>query len=144
VSSWLDDVRIRRGVPRPETPSQLHRNAYLIKYEKIAIPRQVRPGASFSDAKLQHREPAQQHVGADAWFDAVADGAEFEGGLEVTEASFNLEQVLVAERDILRGQVGVRGDRRYWPSNRSSEVTLDSRTSTARVMISNGSLIKVM
>ncbi|CAB4604964.1 unannotated protein [freshwater metagenome] len=36
-------------------------------------------------------------------------GSELEGGLEVTEPAFGFEQVLVAERDIFRGQVRVRG-----------------------------------
>ena len=64
-------------------------------------------GASFGDADEQQGEPAEQHVGADAWFDAVVDGAQIEGGLEVPEPAFGFEEVLVAERDVLGGQVGV-------------------------------------
>ena len=48
-------------------------------------------------------------MSADAWFDAVVDGPQIEGGLEVTEPSFGFEEVLVAERDILRRQVRVGG-----------------------------------
>ena len=64
-------------------------------------------GASFGDADEQQGEPAQQHVGADAGFEAVEDGAQLEGGLEVAEAAFGFEEVLVAERDVLGGQVRV-------------------------------------
>jgi len=31
------------------------------------------PGAPLSDTDQQQGEPAQQHVGADAWFDAVSE-----------------------------------------------------------------------
>jgi hypothetical protein len=64
-------------------------------------------GLAFADADQQQREPADQHVCADAVLEAVKDGPQFEGGLEIAEAAFGFEQVLVAERDLLGGQVGV-------------------------------------
>jgi hypothetical protein len=39
-------------------------------------------------------------VRADAALDAMEDGAEFEGALEVAEAAFGFEEVLVAQRDV--------------------------------------------
>jgi hypothetical protein len=48
-------------------------------------------------------------VGADAVFEPVEDGARLEGGLQVAEGALGLAQVLVAERDLLGGQVGVGG-----------------------------------
>ncbi len=66
-------------------------------------------GLAFGDADEQQREPADQDVRADAVLEAVKDGAQLERGLEVAEAAFGFEQVLVAERDVLGGQVGVGG-----------------------------------
>jgi hypothetical protein len=43
----------------------------------------------------------------DAGFDAVKHRPQLQGALEVTEAAFGLEQVLVAQRDVLGGQVRV-------------------------------------
>jgi len=37
----------------------------------------------------------------------VEDRPELECGLQVAEAAFGFEQVLVAERDVLGGEVGV-------------------------------------
>ena len=48
-------------------------------------------------------------MGADAVLEAVEDRPELECGLQVAEAAFGFEQVLVAERDILGAQVRVRG-----------------------------------
>ena len=66
-------------------------------------------GGAFGDADEQQREPAQQHVCADAVSEAVEHRAQLEGGLEVAEPAFGFQQVLVAQRDVLRGQVGVAG-----------------------------------
>ncbi len=41
--------------------------------------------------------------------EAVKDRAQLERGLEVAEAAFGFEQVLVAERDVFGGEVGVAG-----------------------------------
>jgi len=61
----------------------------------------------FGDPDQQQREPGEQHVRADAVLKAVEDGAQLECGLEVAEAAFGFEQVLVAERHVLGAQVGV-------------------------------------
>ncbi len=53
------------------------------------------------------REPGEQDVRADAVLEAVEDGAQLDGGLQVAEAAFGFEQVLVAERDVLGAEVGV-------------------------------------
>ena len=50
---------------------------------------------------------SEQDVGADAVLEAVKDGPQLERGLQVAEAAFGLEQVLVAERDVLGAEVGV-------------------------------------
>ena len=44
---------------------------------------------------------AQDHVGADAVFEPVMDRAEFQGGLHVPPAAFDLQELLVAQRDVL-------------------------------------------
>ena len=66
-------------------------------------------GAAFGDPDEQQREPAEQDVGADAVFEPVEDRAQLQGGLQVAEAAFGLEEVLVAQRDVLGGQVRVGG-----------------------------------
>jgi hypothetical protein len=67
------------------------------------------PGAAFGDPDEEQRQPAQQHVGADAGLEAVEHRPQFEGGLQVPEAAFGFEEVLVAQRDVFGGQVGVAG-----------------------------------
>ncbi len=64
---------------------------------------------AFGDAGQQQRQPAQQHVGADAVLQPVEDRARQQLGLQVTEAALGLQQVLVAQRDVLGGQVGIGG-----------------------------------
>ena len=66
-------------------------------------------GLAFADADQQQREPADQDVRADAVLEAVKDGSQLERGLEIAEAAFGFEQVLVAERDVFGGEVGVTG-----------------------------------
>ena len=64
---------------------------------------------AFGDPDQQQREPADDDVGADAVFEPVEDGAQLQGGLQVAEGAFGFAQVLVAERDLLGGEVGVGG-----------------------------------
>ena len=64
-------------------------------------------GGAFSDADQQQREPADDDVRADALLEPMEDGAQLERRLQVTEGALRLAQVLVAERNLLRGQVGV-------------------------------------
>ncbi len=75
----------------------------------VAMCRQGGVGAALGDADEEQGEPAQQHMGADATFEPVEHGPQLEGGLEVAEAAFGFEQVLVAERDVFGGQVRIRG-----------------------------------
>ena len=55
---------------------------------------------AFDDADQQERKPAEGDVRADPVLEAVEDGAQLEDPLEVAEAAFGFEQVLVAERDV--------------------------------------------
>jgi len=64
-------------------------------------------GAPFGNTDEQQGEPAQQHVGADAWFDPVEHWSQLEGRFEVAESPFGFEEVLVAERNVLGGQVWI-------------------------------------
>ena len=77
--------------------------------------RQVGPSASFRDTDEEQREPAEQDVGADAGLEPMEDRAQLQGGLHVAETPFGLEQVLVAQRDVLGGQVGVGGGEQVLP-----------------------------
>ena len=54
-------------------------------------------GGAFGDAGQQQGQPADQDVGVDAVFEAVEDRAQQQGGFEVAEAAFGLEEVLVAQ-----------------------------------------------
>jgi len=56
-------------------------------------------GLAFGDADQQQRQPAEQDVrGCGAR--RVEHRSQFEGALEVAEAAFGFEQVLVAQRDV--------------------------------------------
>ena len=67
------------------------------------------PGAGFGDTDQQEGEPAQHDVSADAGLEAVVDGSQFEGGLHVAPAPFDLEELLVAERDVFDRQGRICG-----------------------------------
>src|SRR6266508_3708406 len=60
-------------------------------------------------AGQQQRQPAQDDVGADALLLAVVDRAQVDHLLHVAPAAFDLQQLLVAKRDVLDRQVGVAG-----------------------------------
>jgi hypothetical protein len=56
----------------------------------------------FSATRTSSRgEPAQQDVGADAFFEPVVDGAQVEDGFHVPPAALDFQQLLVAQRDVL-------------------------------------------
>src|SRR6266545_1962248 len=59
-------------------------------------------------AGQQQRQPAQDDVGADALLLAVVDRAQVDHLLHVAPAAFDLQQLLVAKRDLLGRQVRVR------------------------------------
>ena len=67
------------------------------------------PGGAFGDTDQQQRQPAEQDVGPDPRFEVMMNRAEFQRRLEVAEAAFGFEEVLVAQGDVLGGQVGVGG-----------------------------------
>src|SRR5262249_38057828 len=67
------------------------------------------PGGGLSDADQQQGQPAQDDVGADTWFEAVVDRPQVQGGLQGAPAAFDLEQLLVAQGDVLSAEVGVGG-----------------------------------
>src|SRR5215210_7156399 len=80
--------------------------------EALELAAEVAPGLvglALADADEQQREPADQDVRADALLEAVEDRAQAQDALEVAERALGLEQVLVAERDVLRCDVGVGG-----------------------------------
>ena len=54
-------------------------------------------------------------MGADAVFEAVVDRPQLQGGLHVPPAAFDLQQLLVAQRDVLRGQVRVGAAQQVLP-----------------------------
>jgi len=64
-------------------------------------------GLAFGDADQQQREPGEQDVRADAVLEAVKDGAQLDRALQVAEAAFGFEEVLVAQRDVFGTEVGV-------------------------------------
>jgi hypothetical protein len=65
-------------------------------------------GGGRGDADEQHGRPAQDDVGADAFFLAVAGRAQVDDLLEVTPAALDLQHLLVPQRDVLAAQLGVR------------------------------------
>ena len=79
----------------------------------------------------QQREPAQHDVGADAVFEAVVDRAQVQDLLHVPPAAFDLQELLVAQRDVLGGQVRVASSaagtsRPGSPRRRSSALSMRS------------------
>ena len=66
-------------------------------------------GVGLGDPDQQQREPAEQHVRADPVFFAVVDRSQIEGGLHVAPRAFDLQELLVAQRDVLDGQGRVGG-----------------------------------
>jgi hypothetical protein len=61
------------------------------------------------DPDQQQRQPAQQHVGADALLLAVVDRAQLEVGLHVAPAALDVGELFVPGRDVLCRERGVRG-----------------------------------
>ena len=58
-------------------------------------------GLVLGDPDQQQRQPAEEHVRADLFFFAVVDGAQVQRGLHVAPGALDLEQLLVAQRDVL-------------------------------------------
>ena len=72
-------------------------------------------GGGLDDPDQEQGEPAEDDVGADAVFEPVVDRPQFQGGLHVPPAAFDLQQLLVAQRDVLGGQVRVRAAQQVLP-----------------------------
>ena len=63
---------------------------------------------SLDDAREQQSQPAQRDVGGgDAFFEVVVDRSQVDDLFHVPPAAFDFEQLLVADRDVLGGQVRV-------------------------------------
>src|SRR5712691_671196 len=80
--------------------------------EPFELVAEVAPGFAggvLGDADEEQGEPAEQDVGADPVFLAVVDGAQLEARLQVAPGALDLEQLLVAERDVLGGEGRVGG-----------------------------------
>jgi len=84
----------------------------------------VAPGVAglvLDDPDQQQRQPAQQDVRADVVFAAVIDGPQVQDALQVAPAALDLQQLLVAQRDVLGRQGGVGAAQRVL----AAEVRLD-------------------
>src|SRR6266545_4341171 len=79
----------------------------LVELVADVVPGQTCGG--LGDAEQEQGQPAQDDVGADALFEAVVDRSQLQGGLEGAPAAFNLEQLLVAQGDVLGGKARVGG-----------------------------------
>jgi hypothetical protein len=76
-----------------------------LEFEGDASPRVA--GLALGDADQEQREPGEQDVRADPVLVAVEDGPQLDRGLHVAEAALGLEQALVAQGDVLSGEVGI-------------------------------------
>src|SRR6266508_4656965 len=75
--------------------------------EAVQVATKRRPGLAgggLCDADQQQRQPAQDDVGADAVLEAVVDGPQVDDLLDVAPAPLDLQQLLVAKRDVLSAQ----------------------------------------
>src|SRR5208337_2428021 len=73
---------------------------------------QFRPGGSarvLGDAGQEEGEPAEDDVGADAFFLAVVDRAQVDDLLHVAPAALDFQELLIAQRDVLGGHLGIGG-----------------------------------
>ena len=80
--------------------------------EQVQLAGDVVPGGAgggLGDADQEEGEPAQDDVGADAFFLAVVDRSQVDDLLEVAPAALCFQELLVAQRDVLGGQRGVGG-----------------------------------
>src|SRR3954469_21119717 len=64
-------------------------------------------GLGLDDADEQQGEPAEDDVGADAFFEPVVDRPQVDDLFHVSPAAFDLQELLVAQGDVLGGQVRV-------------------------------------
>jgi hypothetical protein len=71
--------------------------------------------AGLDDSDQEQGELAQQHVGADAVLEPVIDRAQVQDLFHVPPAAFDLEELLVAQRDVLGAQVRIAGAQQVFP-----------------------------
>ena len=64
-------------------------------------------GLRLDDADEEQSEPAQHHVGADAFPESVVSGPQVDDLLSLPPAPFDLQQLLAAQGDVLGAQVRV-------------------------------------
>src|SRR5215468_8524810 len=76
---------------------------------------QVPQCGGLDDPDEQEGEPAQDDVGADALFQVVVDRVQVEYRFHVAPAAFDLQELLVAERDVLGGEFRVGGAQQVFP-----------------------------
>jgi hypothetical protein len=80
------------GAGGPGEGAQVHPVEFVTQ-----VPPRV-AGGLLGDMDQRQVEPAQHDMGADAVLEAVKHGAQFEGGLHVPPATFDFEEMLVAQR----------------------------------------------
>ena len=93
-------------------------------YEFCRDPPPGAAGLALGDVDEQQREPGEQDVRADAVLESVEDRPQLDRGLGVAEAALGLEQVPLAERDVLGAGRG-----RWWRAGaQPSVVAVAART----------------
>ena len=76
---------------------------------------QVWPAGVLGDAGQEQGEPAEGDVGADAVLAAVVDRPQVDDLLHVAPAALDFQELLVADGDVLGGQLRVRGPEQVLP-----------------------------
>src|ERR1700678_4711866 len=128
VSSWSACRRGELVDPRGRVEFQLAEDVALVLGERgallegagwsgegadgdlVELAAQLGPGrvaGGLGDAGQEQCEPAEDDVGADAFFLAVVDRAQVDDLLHVAPAALDFEELLVAQGDVLGGQVTV-------------------------------------
>jgi hypothetical protein len=80
--------------------------------DAVELAADVRPGVPAGVLGVpgqEQGEPAEEDVGADAFFLAVVDGAQVDDLFDVAPAALDLQELLVAEGDVLGGELRVGG-----------------------------------
>jgi len=92
----------------PERPGRAGKRA---QGEQVQLVGDLGPrdaGSGLRDADQQQGQPAQDDVGADAFFLAMVDRAQVDDLLEVAPAALDFQQLLIPQRDVLGRELGVR------------------------------------
>ena len=97
------------GLSRSVLPLLLGRGDHLQAVQLGGEGPPGRAGGGLHDPDQQQRQPAQHDVGADAFLQPVVDRAQIDDLLQVAPAPLDLEELLVAQRDVLGRQAGIAG-----------------------------------